>query len=476
MIEKPIIVWYRHDLRTRDHMPLYAATQTDKPIIAVFILDESAQRPYGGASRWWLYHSLNSLQSSLSSLGGELILRRGETLEVLKDIAKTAGADQIVCSRQYEPEAVALERQCHDFLGEAGITLKRYSGTLLFEPETVATQNGDPYKVFTPFWRRCQDLSSVRKPLPSPNTVNWYSGEKLKSEKLKSWELISKRPEWSAKLEPYWQPGEEGAHQRLQIFLKDRINHYKTGRDVPGESLTSQLSPHLSFGEISPGQIKYACENSKRDINQEDKACFLSELGWREFSHHLLFHFPTLPQKPFNSKFSKFPWKKNRKFLSAWQAGQTGIPLVDAGMRELWQTGWMHNRVRMIVGSLLVKNLLIHWHEGESWFWDTLVDANLGNNAASWQWIAGSGADAAPYFRIFNPVTQSKRFDSEGRYLRRWLPELKALPDKYIHAPWEAPQKVLDEAGVELGTHYPQPLVDLKTSRQQALDAFASIK
>jgi deoxyribodipyrimidine photo-lyase len=350
---------------------------------------------------------------------------------------------------------------------------------LLHEPGSVLTGSGTAFKVFTPFWRAA-NKQAVALPLSRPDVV-WHT-HKLASDDLADWQLQPEAqdgvPNWADGWQDLWQPGEEGAHHALSDFLEAPVAHYAEGRDVPSKRYTSRLSPHLKFGEISPRQIWSAAQQRKLSAPQWSAPIdkFLAEVGWREFCYQLLDLFNDMPAKPFKEQFAGFPWGNDSKHLSAWQRGQTGYPIVDAGMRELWHTGFMHNRVRMIVASFLTKHLLVHWIEGERWFWDCLLDADIASNACSWQWVAGSGADASPYFRIFNPIAQGQKFDSEGAYVRQWCPELSKLPKKYIHEPWEAPQMTLTSADLELGTDYPFPIVDHKTARLGALDAYAVIK
>ena len=471
----PIIVCFHSDLRLEDNAALRAAAQTGRAIVPCFVFENGSGDPwsYGGASRWWLHHSLQSLAGSLSEHDANLILRHGSWSDELEKLAKETGASAVYWSRRYTPHGAEMEQDLKLKLNDIGIEAKRFAGYLLFEPESIRTQNDDPYKVFTPFWRACLGREAPRQPLKLTKKPLFYS-DKLSSARLTDWDLLPTQPDWAGGLREHWQPGEQGAIKRLRAFMKRALKAYDTDRDRPAIDGTSGLSPHLHFGEISPRKIWHEVKShlAKQPEAEEGANSFLRELGWRDFSYHLLHHWPDLPEKAFKPKFDAFPWKSNSQALKAWQRGQTGIPLVDAGMRQLWHTGIMHNRVRMIVASLLVKNLSIHWREGEEWFWDTLVDADLASNAAGWQWVAGSGADAAPYFRIFNPVTQSEKFDPEGVYLKRWLPELERVPKKYIHAPWTAPKNVLEGAGVCLGKDYPHPIVDLKQSRQQALDAY----
>ena len=478
-MNSPIIFWFRNDLRIDDHPGLAAALETGAPIIPCYILDDDSPGEWcaGGAGRWWLHHSLAALGSAIEALGGGLVLRRGDSREVLPELARASGASAIYCSRQYEPWAAQLETQLHQQLGAVDVELRRYPGTLLFEPEAVSNLSGQPFRVFTPFWRKCRGLQPAARLDTVSATSNWYR-DKLATDTLESWSLTPKNPDWAEGWQELWQPGSEGARHKLQLFLRESIRHYSDGRDHPALDCTTRLSPHLHFGEISPrtlwhAAIELASESPELD-GQVEK--FLSELGWREFSYHLLHHFPAIPEQAFNPTFGNFPWISDEEKLRAWQRGRTGYPIVDAGMRELWQTGYMHNRVRMITASFLTKHLLIHWRAGAEWFWDTLLDADLANNSCSWQWVAGSGADASPYFRIFNPILQGKKFDAKGEYIRRWIPEIAALPDRYLNSPWEAPADVLQEAGIELGESYPQPLVDHPSARESALAAYAEIK
>jgi deoxyribodipyrimidine photo-lyase len=347
---------------------------------------------------------------------------------------------------------------------------------LLWEPWNISKDDGTPYRVFTPYYKKgCLNASEPRLPINEPNLENISKKDNV-SDSLESLDLLPKS-NWYVGFEEEWNPGEEGAEQNLEEFLVNGLLNYKEGRNFPSQKFVSRLSPHLHFGEISPNEVWYRAK-TKETISGIDKslAHFHSELGWREFSYYLLYHFPDFPKVNFQKKFDLFPWKENKELLELWQSGKTGYPIVDAGMRELWQTGYMHNRLRMIVGSFLVKNLLIHWLEGEKWFWDCLVDADLASNSAGWQWVAGSGADAAPYFRIFNPITQGLKFDPEGDYTKKYVPELKNLPNKYLFSPWEAPKEILESAGIELGKDYPEPIVDLKISRELALEAFATTK
>lgn len=468
------LVWFRRDLRLRDNPALSYAAQKGQ-VLATYIDDTECSEQFkaGGASQWWLHGSLQSLNASLD---GKLHLRSGKVLAVLLDIIEQANVDCVVWNRCYEPWQINRDRQIKEQLRQRGIQVNSFNGSLLWEPWDVHKQDGTPYKVFTPFYRRgCLSQPSPRGPIAEPECLSLDYHPRL-DQGLHSLDLL---PEihWYEVMKKQWQPGEQGAAQNLAAFLPEPMKTYKAQRNIPEVVGTSRLSPHLHFGEVSPNQVWYAAiESMSGNISQEGIDCYMSELGWREFSHYLLYHFPDLPTSNFNPSFNHFPWRTDESNLRAWQQGQTGIPIVDAGMRELWQTGYMHNRVRMVVASFLVKNLLIHWHQGERWFWDCLLDADLAANSASWQWVAGCGADAAPYFRIFNPVLQGQKFDKQGQYVRRFCPELDALPEKYIHCPWDAPTPVLEDAGIVLGTHYPTPIVDLKASRQRALDALATCK
>ena len=485
-MKKPTkLCWFRQDLRLKDNLALNAAA-SDSCIIPIYILDEVNPEKFklGRASRIWLHYSLEQLNKELD---GNLLFFKGDPELILAEVTKKLNISEVYWNRCYEPWRIARDSRIKEKLFDTGIKVHSYNGALLWEPWEIAKADGTPYRVFTPFYRKgCLNATLPRKPITRPRNLNFITNTNTTITDLPSCGLdeLNLLPDWGwdKKIIDSWDVGEKAAERRLKVFLKDGINDYKDGRNFPSKTNVSRLSAYLHWGEISPNTIWHAVQESlitdkiKPELQDKNKDTFLSELGWREFSHSLLYHFPSLPTKNLQSKFDRFPWQENQKDLKAWQSGSTGYPIVDAGMRELWQTGYMHNRVRMIVGSFLVKNLLIHWHHGESWFWDTLVDADLANNSASWQWIAGCGADAAPYFRIFNPVTQGKRFDSDGDYTRRYIPELSALPDKYLFAPWEAPDIVLKQAGVELGKHYPKPICDLKISRERALKAFSQVK
>ena len=471
----PHIVWFRQDLRVADNPALAAAVDSGYPILPVYILDDESAGEWrmGAASRWWLHQSLMALDQSLQ---GQLRLLSGNAATLLPELAQQVDASGVVWNRCYEPWRIARDTEIKKSLEQDDIDVESFNGSLLFEPHTVAKADGTPYKVFTPFYRKgcLANSPDPHAPFAAPKQMQF--DESSVGCSLDELDLMPSVP-WYEEMAKTWQPGEDGAHNRLEVFLEDGIRNYKEGRNRPDQEHVSRLSPHLRFGEISPRQVWHAARQVEAGEGlEQDVDHFLSEIGWREFSHYLLYHWPHLPRKNLQAKFDRFPWRKDPVALKRWQRGQTGYPIVDAGMRELWRTGYMHNRVRMIVGSFLVKNLLLHWHNGEDWFWDTLVDADLANNSAGWQWIAGCGADAAPYFRIFNPVTQGQKFDPNGDYVRHYVPEIAELPIKFLHCPWEAPAEVLDASGVELGNDYPEPIVELKASRQRALDAFASTK
>ncbi len=467
-------MWFRQDLRLRDNPALIEACKAGK-VVPVYIYDNknAKEAEMGAASKWWLHHSLHSLNDSLD---GNLHVLSGDPLVLIPELVKKTQAQHVFWNRCYEPWQIDRDSKLKTQLKEQNITASSFNASLLWEPWKIKNGAGLAYKVFTPYYRKgCLKAPSPRGPEQAPRHYEYHYIASI-DESVISLNLLPEI-DWYSSMENRWHPGEQGAANKLSHFLDEPVGYYKKARDVPSMSATSNLSPHLHFGEISPNQVWYAAlEKFNGSMDNADLDCFLSELGWREFSHYLLYHFPTLPKENFNSKFNQYNWRNQSADLTAWQKGQTGVPIVDAGMRELWQTGYMHNRVRMVVGSYLVKNLRTHWHQGEAWFWDCLLDADLAANSASWQWVAGSGADASPFFRIFNPVLQGEKFDKEGEYVKTYCPELSALPNKYIHKPWDAPQEVLEEAGIVLGKDYPAPLVDLKESRKQALEAYEAVK
>ena len=466
----PVIVWFRQDLRVADNPALAAAAAAGRPTICLYILDDETPGRWrmGGASRWWLHHSLAALDADLRERGIALVLRRGEASATLDAVIAETGAVSVVWNRCYEPFAIARDTAIKASLSARGIEATSFNGALLFEPQEVRNGSGGAFKVFTPFWRAASRQGPARAPAPTPSSLPVAPAPT--SDALDAWRLLPTAPDWAGGLRATWTPGEAGAHARLDQFLAQILEGYADGRNVPGRVSTSALSPHLHFGEISPLSVWRALE--AHAANRKDAEKFLAELGWREFSHHLLVDFPSLPEKAWRPQFEDFPWADDPDGLEAWRRGRTGYPIVDAGMRELWTTGWMHNRVRMITASFLIKHLLIDWRLGADWFWDTLVDADLANNAASWQWVAGSGADAAPYFRIFNPTSQGETYDADGAYVRRWIPELARLPNACIHRPWEASKETLNAADVALGKTYPKPIVDHAAARTRALAAF----
>ena len=458
----PILVWFRRDLRLADNPALRHAAASGNPLVCLYILDDETPGDWkhGGAARWWLHHSLVALEKTLAEKGGALVLRRGRAQDIIPAVVKECGAQGVVWNRCYEPYAVARDTSIKQQLTSRGLEVESFNASLLFEPWEIATESGKPYRVFTPFWRALRNKTEPGKPHPAPGRLSCHD---IKSDRLADWKLLPRQPDWSKGIAESWTPGEPAAQKSLEDFLEN-VADYAAARDLPGCEGTSRLSPHLAFGEIGPRQIWHAVKQQPQNRGSET---FLKELGWREFCCQLLFHNPALPEKPFDKRFEKFSWRRDKARLAAWTRGQTGIPIVDAGMRQLWQTGWMHNRVRMIVASLLVKHLGLHWRAGEDWFWDTLVDADLASNAANWQWVAGSGADAAPFFRIFNPVLQGEKFDANGDYVRRYVPELKNVPNRYLHKPWAAPRPP---------ENYPKPIVDLALGRARALEAFKALK
>ncbi len=445
-------------------------------MICLFVREtgQDGQRPIGGASAWWLDKSLRSLTKDMRDLGGYLILRSGEPLDVLNAIIAETGAGMVVWNRRYSPADRACDARTKSALEDSGVDVKSFNGALLMEPWDVKTGAGTNYKVFTPFWKA---LRAAYDGAPAGD-VSTIKGVETKSENLDDWSLHPSDPDWSSGLAAAWDVGESAARKTLGYFLRDGLQAYHDNRNRPDVSGTSRLSPHLHWGEVSPRYVwSHTLDYMERHSGHDEGGwTFLKELGWREFSHSLLYYADSLHEQNWNSDFDRFDWRSDDAGLRAWQKGQTGYPMVDAGMRQLWETGWMHNRVRMIVASFLVKHLRIDWREGERWFWDTLVDADDANNPGNWQWVAGSGADAAPYFRIFNPITQGEKFDPEGDYIRRWVPEIASLPQKFLYEPSNAPRHVLNDSGVTLGTSYPEPVVIHKQAREAALNAYKSLK
>ena len=477
MAGKPALVLFRNDLRVGDNGALSAAAGTGKPLLAAFVLDEESNgiRPLGGASRWWLHHSLAALAGKLDQLEACLILRRGAMRSVVDELVAESGADTVLWNRRYDPGGVAADSTMKRTLRERGLRAESFGGHLLHEPSRLSNGSGSFYKVFTPFWNALAAGPESRDPVDAPKRLNGFSA-KVASECLDDLVPLPASPDWAGGLRESWRPGEDGAQACLEKFLSEGLEDYSAGRDFPARPLTSRLSPHLAHGEITPYQVFAALRERGKDARSVDIAKFRKEIGWREFCHHLLFHNPQFHEENFQPGFDAFPWASDKKALIAWRHGQTGYPIVDAGMRELWRTGTMHNRVRMIAASFLTRHLLIDWREGERWFWDTLVDADPASNPGNWQWVAGCGADAAPFFRIFNPVLQGEKFDPEGSYVRRWVPELERLPARYLHKPWETPAAMLEKAGVTLGETYPHPIVDHAKARERALAAYRTTR
>ncbi|MBX3424242.1 MAG: deoxyribodipyrimidine photo-lyase [Pirellulales bacterium] len=477
MSARPTIVWFRLDLRLADQPALAAAVERG-PVIPVFIWapDEEAPWAPGGASRWWLHHSLASLDRQLRELGSRLVLRAGDSLAELERLVEETSAERVVWCRRYEPAVIQRDKRIKAALAERGIDVGSDNGSLLHEPWTISTQKEEPYTVFTPFWKRCLASGADLTPAPAPREIpapaRWPA-----SLELDELELLPRIP-WDRQFYETWEIGAPAAERRLDIFLRNRLAEYKDDRNRIDVEGYSKLSPHIHFGEISPRQIAAATRAAMDGDKSLERggSHFLSELGWREFAYHLLYHFPHTTERPLRERFQEFPWEASREKLQRWQRGRTGYPIVDAAMRDLWATGFMPNRARMLVASFLAKDLLVPWQDGARWFWDTLVDADLASNSLGWQWTAGCGADAAPYFRIFNPTSQAEKFDPQGDYIRRWVPELARLETPAIFEPWNADEADLATAGVRLGDDYPEPIVDHGEARDAALAAYEEIK
>ncbi|MBC2595206.1 deoxyribodipyrimidine photo-lyase [Ruficoccus amylovorans] len=474
---RPSLLWFRLDLRLEDNPALADALAAGGPVLPVFVHDPAGEGAWalGGASRWWLHHALADLADQLDRLGLPLILREGDASGCLRELLAETGAEAVYANRRYEPAAIAQEAEVAEGVLASGAKIYFSNAALLFEPWEIRNKSGNPFQVFTPYWRTCREQG-----WPGPVRVDLKKLAKIPAKEcprslaLDELGLLPDK-DWDAGFYEAWQPTREGALARLETFVREGLDEYEGERDRPDQDGTSRLSPYLHFGQIGPREVAAALKQGAGAVAAgADK--YLAEIGWREFSHHLLYHFPQTPEAPLRPEFADFPWRENADLLRAWQRGRTGYPLVDAGMRQLWSTGWMHNRVRMVAASLLVKHLLQPWQAGARWFWDTLVDADLANNTQGWQWTAGCGADAAPYFRVFNPVTQGERFDPQGDYVRRWVPELAKLPPKFIHRPWEAPASLLEDCGVVLGNDYPEPIVGHVEGRGRALAAFEKFK
>ncbi len=464
--QSPAIVWFRQDLRTADHAALAAAIESGRKVLPVYLLDDESPGAWamGGAARWWLHHSLEALAAGLRERGAKLLLRRGPAAATIPALVEETGAAEVHAGRMHEPWARKAEATLQQALGGR---LHLHRTSTLFDLNTIRTGSGGTYGIYTPFARACRARGDIAEPIATPDRI---PGAPLPhSDRLADWELLPRHPDWAGGFRKTWHAGEPAAQERLRTFLAEAVHGYKIGRNQPGQPGTSMISAHLHWGELSPRQVWHAATASG---SGEGMAHFLNEILWREFAAYLLWHNPHMPEQPLRPAFAALPFRSDRSELRAWQRGRTGFPIVDAGMRQLWHSGWMHNRVRMIAASFLAKQLLIDWREGERWFWDTLVDADLASNAASWQWVAGSGIDSQPFFRIFNPVTQGETWDAAGDYVRHWVPELAELPERFLHAPWTAPDAALREAGVELGRTYPKPIVDLAATRRRALDAY----
>jgi deoxyribodipyrimidine photo-lyase len=472
------IVWFRQDLRLAENPALHAAVSQRAPVLCVYIWapEEEGDWPPGAASRWWLHHSLTSLDADLRRRGSRLIVARGPSANVLSILVKRFKVSHVYWNSRCEPASIRRDRAVATALTRLGAETQQSNGAWLFDLHAIKNAEGRRYRIFTQFWNRCLTQAEPARPLHAPTTIpaptRWPT-----SLSVDALELLP-RIHWTGGLEKTWKPGAAGAKAQLRALLRRTLREYAVQRDIPGVAGTSRLSPHLHYGEISPRQIWHAVKDAHfgaRGTVRGEEA-YLRQLGWREFAHYLILHFPDTPCQPLRPEFKAFPWRKSTAWLKAWQRGRTGYPLVDAGMRELWATGWMHNRARMIVASFLIKDLLQRWQDGACWFWDTLADADLANNTLGWQWVAGCGADAAPFFRIFNPVVQGERFDPAGAYVRKWVPELAKIPAAFIHKPWLATAPVLAAAGVTLGKTYPRPLVDHSAARNAALDAFQSMR
>jgi deoxyribodipyrimidine photo-lyase len=471
------LVWLRNDLRVTDNPALNAAALRG-PVLPVFVWAPEEEAPWapGAASRWWLHHSLTALSAELESLGLPLVVRAGSSLDTLRGLVKESGASAVYWNRRYEPAVIARDTRIKAALQQDGLEVTSFNGSLLIEPHEVRTKEGNPFQVFTPFWKAARQAKEVAAPASMPKGAR-EPRKPPKSNRIDALALLPTIP-WDGGLGDTWTPGSAGARAALGGFLEAGLAGYKTDRDRPAIVGTSRMSPYLRHGELSPREVLHAVESlaAGEPHAAVGAECYIRELYWREFGYHLLFHFPQTAEEPLRERFKAFPWRHDARQLRAWQRGLTGYPLVDAGMRELWRTGWMHNRVRMNVASFLVKHLLLPWQEGAQWFWDTLVDADLANNTLGWQWAGGCGADAAPYFRVFNPILQSRKFDPKGDYIREYVPEIRGLSAEHIHTPWEAPQHACAAAGIRVGVDYPAPMVDHPAARARALVAFDTIK
>lgn len=474
--DRPAIVWFRDDLRLADHPALYDAASSGRPLICLYVLDDEtpALHPFGAASRWWLHGALADLRKDLEKHGGSLLTFSGSAEKLLPHLTKQTDAASVHWHHRLHELERAQDDRIRNSLEQQGCEVRAHWGTVLLDPDTVRTKQGGFYKVCGSFWKALQ-AHAVPDALEAPDGLLFHDIPKslLPAARLNEKDLCPQAPDWAVGFRKTWEPGEAEGQEHLEDFLKDSVAGYPRGRDRVAEEGTSRLSPYLASGAVSPRQVWAALQ--KHGAHTDGPRIFLSELGWREFARYTLYHLPNLPFENLNSKFSAMPWRESAFDLQAWQRGQTGVPIVDAGMRQLWQTGWMHNRARMIVGSFLTKHLLIDWKEGEAWFRDTLVDADFANNAMNWQWVAGTGIEATPFFRVFNPTRQAEKFDPDGDYIRRWVPELRRLSGKALFAPWVAEDEELRRGGVVLGRTYPRAIVDLKDGRDRALQAFRAL-
>jgi deoxyribodipyrimidine photo-lyase len=478
---KTAVVWFRQDLRLADNPALAAAVEDGHGIVPLYIRDEAhPDCTANTASAWWLHYSLRELHNALESRGSGLILRRDDTLTALLDVARTCGASRVYWNRRYEPGAAGADERIEDGLRMAGLACHTYNATLLFEPGSLMSARGEPYRVFTPFANACARRLLNPSPAPAPVHLPGAAGTRSAGLPVEALRLLpTERPVTG--LEENWRPGEHNALEALESFCDRALRDYPDLRDRPDLAGTSRLSPHLHFGEIGPAQVvaairRHVASRVRKGLVRAGEA-YVRQILWREFAGHLLYHFPHTFERPLDPRFEHFPWAADQETaLQRWREGMTGIPIVDAGMRELRHTGWMHNRARMIVASLLTKNLRIPWQEGARWFLENLVDADMANNSLGWQWSAGCGADAAPYFRIFNPVRQAERFDPQGAYVGRWVPEIAGVALPWRHRPWTASVRTLEKGGVTIGRDYPLPVVDLVSSRREALEAWQALR
>ena len=471
MADKIGIHWFRLDLRLNDNPSLIHLNKQVDKIIPVYIYEENIE--LGQASKCWLEKSLEILNNELRRLNSKLYIFKGDPKKIINKIILEKNISSVSWNRLYDKHSIGRDKDIKSFLIKKSIDCNSFNGYLLSEPWDIKNKSGSFFKVFTPFWKTNFEMLSKKLVSQLSKKYNFYNKDIISALKIEELKLNTPKKEWVNKILSYWEIGESAAKVKLKNFINNKLSNYSTGRDEPGTDFTSKLSPHLHFGEISAKTI--FTEVMKSNIDDDNKKKFLSEIGWRDFSYNLLFNYPEMTNLPIQTKFIKFPWLKDKKNLMTWKHGKTGIPIVDAGMKELYEMGWMHNRVRMIVGSFLTKNLLLHWKEGERWFFDTLVDADIGSNSAGWQWISGSGADASPYFRIFNPILQGKKFDPKGEYVKKFLPSLNRIPEKFIHSPWDMSIDEQEKYNFKLGRDYPKPIVDLSDTRKRALAAFKKI-